>query len=712
MNNDIPIDNFLPFKQDREISWLRFNRRILEEADDPGIPLLERLKFVSIYATNLDEFFMIRVGSLYDKSLYAPDSLDNKSGQTPGEQLTNVYKTVRSMNMDYNNSYLSIISELKQRDIIHLEIKDLGSSGVNHIRKYFFDTIYPILSPQIVDPHHPFPHLKNKGIYIACLMKHKDKNILGIIPVPEKLPPLLYLPGKATSYIHVEKIIMEFADTIFESYKMIEKTCLSVTRNADITPDDEVFENKDDFRKIMKKLLHIRKSLAVVRLECCTKISISFSDYLCKQLGIADNQIYVTKSPLNMEYVQGLIKQLDPKKEEGLLYPPFEPVLHPIFIKGNLINLVKGQDFLFHYPYDSMKPFLQMMKRASHDSSVVSIKITIYRLAMRAALVDYLCRAAENGIDVTVLIELRARFDEQNNIDWSQRLEDAGCKIIYGFEEFKTHSKVCLITYKDKGKIKFITQIGTGNYNEKTAELYTDLSLITHNQEIGKDAADLFMNMSIGNLEGQYKHLLVAPFNMKIRLLNLIDEEIAKGPQGRILFKLNSITDIDMINKLSEASCAGVTITLIVRGICCILPGVPGRTENIRVVSIVGRFLEHSRIYSFGSGTNQKLFISSADLMTRNLNRRIEVACPILDPEVKREINEIIETSLYDNVKARILGSDGNYRRYENNRISISSQDLFMEQAAARKIKRLIRSAGFFRIFRYPINKSKTAGGK
>ncbi len=675
------------FKQNRELSWLKFNERVLDEADDDSIPTLERLKFVSIYATNLDEFFMIRVGGLYDKSVYTPMALDSKSGLTPNQQLQKIYDKVSLLNEKYNSSYKNIIEKLKTNDIYALEYDELENSEKKFVKNYFNETIYSILSPQIIDSHHPFPHLKNKAVYIACLLKHKDKTIFGIVPVPEILPSVLFLPGKANRYIHIEKIILEFVHKVFGKFDISEKVCLAVTRNADITSEDDATEEEQDFRNQMKKLLHLRKKLAVVKLETSNHLSSYFSKYLCEKLDISDSQVYTLSTPLKMNYVFSLINKVTENSNKNLVYPPFIPVNTLDLHNTNMMQLAGKKDLLFHYPYVSMKSFLYLLRQAASDPNVISIRITLYRVAMKATLIDYLCQAAENGKDVTVLIELRARFDEQNNIDWSEKLEDAGCKIIYGFEEYKVHSKVCLITYRDKGKIKFITQIGTGNYNEKTAELYTDLSFITGSEEIGLDATEFFKNMSIGNHEGHYKHLLVAPNFMKPRLLEMIDQEIKKGRDGRIFLKVNSITDIDIINKLSEASNAGVNISMVVRGICCILTGIEGKTENIKIRSIIGRFLEHSRVYIFGTGESQKMYISSADMMTRNLDWRVEVACPIYNSDIKKEITEIIETTLYDNVNAWILDSQGNYNKIEDNKILIDSQDMFIEQALKKEIK-------------------------
>lgn len=681
MNTKNPLKENNIFKQNREVSWLRFNERILEEADDMTIPILERLKFVSIYATNLDEFFMVRVGSLLDKSIYTPNAIDNKSGMDPKEQLDIIYEISRLLNDKYNNSYKDIEVALRTNGICSLDYNELDNDEQKYVRSYFEEAIYPVLSPQIIDPHHPFPHLKNKSLYIACLLSHKDKKIYGIVPVPENIPEYVFLPGKYFRYIHVEKIIFEFIDDLFRTYQMTEKACISVTRNADITPEDDPLSENIDFRHQMKKLLHLRKRLAVVRLETNQKLGRDLSKYLCKQLDIDNYQIYLMTAPLEMHYVYDLLDDLTQIYNKNLLYKPFKAVETIKVPETDMMELASRRDLLLHYPYHSMKPFLYLIRQAANDPNVLSIKITIYRMAKKANLVDYLCTAAENGKDVTAMIELRARFDEQNNIDWSEKLEDAGCNVFYGFEEYKCHSKVCLITYRDKGKIKYITQIGTGNYNESTAKQYTDLSLITGNQEIGEDANEFFKNMSIGSLDGNYKHLLVAPIHMKPKLLDLFNEEIAKGKEGRIFFKINSLTDLDMINNLAKASQAGVEVSMIIRGICCILPEIDSITENITIGAIVGRYLEHSRIYSFGQGDSQKIYISSADLMTRNLDRRVEVACPVYDTDIKEEINKVIETTLQDNIKIRIINNEGEYYKPSKNKESFISQDLFIQQA-------------------------------
>ncbi len=687
------------YTQNRELSWLKFNERVLEEAGDPDVPLLERLKFVSIFISNLDEFFMIRVGSLFDLSALNGDLRDNKTGMTPREQLEKIYEAVRPLYHKKTRVYNEIKEGLQKYGVSPLDFADLEPTEIKFIKDYYRANIKPILSPQIVDSHHPFPHIPNKEIYVFALLKHRADSILGLIPVPKTLPPVVFLPGGDVRFIRTEKIIYEFADEIFGKYGLAEKNCVCVTRNANINPEDTAIEDFADFRNRMRKLLQKRNRLSVVRLEANYPLSEKFVSYLCGKFDICRNQIFISDTALKMGYVYNICERLSSALKKQLTYPEFYPQPSPnLHIGSGIMRQIKQKDVLLSYPYESMEPFLQLIREASSDPSVISIKITIYRLASRAKLIDYLCAAAENGKDVTVLMELRARFDEQNNIDWSDKLEESGCKIIYGFDEYKVHSKVCLITVKEKNGVSYITQIGTGNYNEKTAELYTDLSFITASREIGLDASEFFKNMSIGNLDGDYKRLLVAPVNLKSRLIELFNEEIKKGPRGSVIIKVNSLTDIDLINKLAEASKAGVSVKLIIRGICCILPKIAGETDNITVISIVGRFLEHSRIYSFGEGEDQKLFIASADMMTRNTERRVEVACPIYDRDLKRRINRMLEAMWYDNVKARILCSDGNYVKKIDNRAPIDSQMYFAREAEENALNiPSARSDGFFK---------------
>ncbi len=674
--------NEYDFMQNRELSWLRFNERVLDEARDTSVPLMERLKFVSIFTSNFDEFFMIRVGSLYDLSMVDDSAADNKTGLTPSEQLGKVYKAAVPLYKEKDEAYSMVTEDLRALGVYELDIRNLTENRYKSVKRYFKRYILPLLSPQIVDNRHPFPHLPSKDIHIVACLESKKNKLLGIIPIPDALPPVVFIGSDQICYVRTELIIQEFAEQIFDMYQVTEKTCLCVTRNADITADDDLYDSNVDFRHAMKKLLSRRRNLSVVRLELSSKISDHLEKIFLNKFDIKRNQIFITSSPMKMSYVFSLSAKLPLALKKTLYYPPFKPRLaEGASLKTSVMNQIKKRDYLISYPYESMEFFLEMIREASVDPNVVSIKITIYRLAQKARLVEYLCAAAENGKDVAVLIELRARFDEQNNIDWSERLEDAGCTLIYGFDEYKLHSKICLITYKEKGVVKYMTQIGTGNYNERTAELYTDLSIITANQSIGQDAANFFKNMALGSIESHYKSLLVAPAAFKDRILQMIERETQKGENGRITMKLNSITDKDMILKLSEASCAGVKIDLIVRGICCILPGIEGYTENITVTSIVGRFLEHSRVFSFGTGTEQLMYISSADLMTRNTQRRIEIACPILADEHKNRINRMIEVMLADNVKARRMRPDGIYEKKEQDGALIDSQQYFIDEA-------------------------------
>ena len=665
------------YTQNRELSWLKFNERVLEEAYAEEVPLYERLKFIAIFTSNLDEFFMVRVGSLYDMSLDGDDQIDNKTGLSPSQQLERIYHAVEPLYKKRDRYFREVENALRAYGIADLSIDELKGDDAVFVYDYWRSCVLPVLSPQIVDDHHPFPFVANKVPHVAVELQKKKRTIMGLIPMPAALPSLLFLPGQGIRYVHLEEVICRYAEEAFPAYPVLSRNIFCVTRNADISPEDEEFAPAGDFREKMKKLVKQRSRLAPVRLECAQLLNDFFFGILSEKLGLTRAQIYATEAPFTMSYVYGLSQKFDEDMEKRLCYRPFTPQL----VRGSLFDFPRGRDVLLSYPYESMQPFLRLVRRAANDPGVTSIQITIYRLAKEAKLIDSLCLAAENGKEVLVLIELRARFDEQNNIDWSERLETAGCRVIYGFEGFKVHSKVCLITRLEHGNPRYVTQIATGNYNEKTAAQYTDLSLITADQNIGHDAAEFFRNMAIGNLEEEYKTLMVAPRCMKSRIMELIDEEIKKGKDGQIIFKVNSVTDLEVINKLSEASCAGVRIMMLVRGICCLLPGVPGYTENIRVFSIVGRYLEHSRIYSFGAGSEQKLYISSADLMTRNMQRRVEVAVPIYAPHIRERINHILDIYFRDTAKARELKSDGNYERFPDYRTGLSAQEQFMAEA-------------------------------
>ena len=675
----------LNYTQNRELSWLRFNKRVLEEAQDTSVPLLERMKFVAIFSSNLDEFFMIRVGSLFDMAHTDANRRDSRSGMTPKEQLDKIFEAAAPLYKERDKAYADIKKQLSPYGICGMNFKELEQNEKKYVKKYFKDQILPVLSPQIVDANHPFPHLLNKEVYVTANLKFKEKSnsksMMGLVPIPQFVSDVLYLPGHDIRYIRMEKVIMEHLDLVFSKYEVSDANYICVTRNADIAPDDEALEVSDDFRYLMKETLHKRRRMAVVRLEIAEKLKPDMEAYFCEKFNIEPHQIFRTKIPMKLAFIFAISDKLPESMKRPLTYHPFTPQNSAHVQDGGMMRQVKKKDILLFYPYESMNPFLKMIKEASVDPNVMTIKITIYRLAKKARLVEYLCAAAENGKDVTVLIELRARFDEQNNIDWSERMEEAGCRVIYGFESYKVHSKICLITYRSRNEIQYITQIGSGNYNEKTAAMYTDLSLMTANPAIGKDAVEFFKNMSIGNLDGTYEHLIVAPTSLKQKVLYLIDEEIRKGSGGRIIMKMNSLTDVDYISKICEASRAGVRVDLIVRGICCILPGVPGYTENVRVMSIVGRYLEHARIFSFGTGASQKIYIGSADMMTRNTEKRVEVACPILDDNIRRQINHYLKVMLSDNVKARVLQSDGSYVRKKAADSQVDSQAAFMEEA-------------------------------
>lgn len=677
----------MKFTQNRELSWLRFNHRVLEEAQDLTVPLLERMKFVAIFTSNLDEFFMIRVGSLFDMVMMGDESKDSRSGMTPIEQLDAIYEAVAPLYKERDRTYNTIKQQLHPYGVCGLSFKELENAEKKYVKKYFKEQVLPVLSPQVVDANHPFPHLINKELYVIANLKQGEKNKVGIVPVPQFISDIIYLPGNDIRYIRMEKVIMEYLDMIFEKYTITEKNYICVTRNADISPDDESYDLNEDFRERMQETLHKRRRLAAVRLEVAYAMSKEMEQLLCEKLHLTPKLIFRTKVPMKLGHIFSIIGKLPNNMRKSLVDEPFAPQPAKMVQEKDVMKQVKKKDVLLSYPYENMEPFLQLIKEASVDPNVLTIKITIYRLAQKARLVEYLCAAAENGKEVTVLIELRARFDEQNNIDWSERLEEAGCRVLYGFEGYKVHSKICQITYRNRNEINYITQIGTGNYNEKTAAMYTDVSLMTANKEIGEDASAFFKNMAIGNLEGDYKHLLVAPVSLKSSVLDLIDREIEKGSEGRIIMKMNSVTDIDFIQKIAKASQAGVKIDLIVRGICCILPEVEGYTDNLKVTSIVGRYLEHARIFSFGTGEEQKLYIGSADMMTRNTEKRVEVACPVYDKDVKDILNHMLDVMLADNVKARRMLSNGCYIPKPKEGEEINTQEIFMREAMEHKVE-------------------------
>lgn len=695
----------LKYTQNRELSWLKFNQRVLEEAQDPDVPLLERMKFVAIFTSNLDEFFMIRVGSLYDMASLKEMELDRRSKMTPKEQLERIYEAVEPLYKERDKTYSEIKKRLSPYGICGLSFKELQDPEKKYVKKYFKEQILPVLSPQIVDRNHPFPHLLNKEIYVIASLKRGNQKLFGLVPVPTYLSEILLLPGHDIRYIRMEKILMEYLEIIFDKYEVSDKNYICVTRNGDVSPDDEALDINEDFRNLMKKTLSKRRKMAVVRLETANPLTENMERYFCDRFCITPKQIFRTKMPMKLSYIFSVAEKVPEHMRRTLIYEPFVPQKSAMVDEEtSMIRQIRKKDILLSYPYESMEPFLKLLKEASTDPSVVTIKITIYRLSKKARLVEYLCAAAENGKEVTVLIELRARFDEQNNIDWSERLEDAGCRVIYGFENYKVHSKICLITCKTRNGYQYITQIGTGNYNEKTAAMYTDVCLMTADREIGQDGATFFQNMCMGNLGGSYRHLLVSPYSLKKKVLELIGEETRKGENGRIIMKMNSVTDVDFIEQISRASRAGVEVDLLVRGICCIRPGVEGYTDHVRVTSIVGRFLEHPRIFSFGRGSAQKLYIGSADMMTRNTEKRVEVGCPVYDEDLRARLNHMLQVMLEDNVKARVLDAAGTYLKKGQGEPFVDAQEVFMQeavQAAAVKkpAKRSIREV-LFGIFR------------
>ena len=682
-DSDANMKKYL-YTQNREISWLRFNNRVLEESADETVPLIERLKFISIFSSNLDEFFMVRVGSLFDLSLVSPEEIDNKTGMTPAQQLQKIYSMIPDLIDKKDKLYRLVSEKLEKAGVEDVETDSVTSSEKKFVSQYFRAKILPILSPQIVDSHHPFPHLVNKSLYIAALLRDKKENVsLGLIPVPASLPPFVMLPGESGRFIRMENLIFSRVGDLFGSFRAEDACILSVTRNADISFDDDKFEDIDgDFRSHMSKLLKKRNRLSIIRLEISDRISGDFMKLLKKRISVEDYQIYIDKAPLNMKYVFALENQLPEKISQPLRFLPYHPRWpEDLREKTSMIDQIQERDRLLFFPFDRVDPFLRLLREAAERPDVISIKITIYRLASTSKIAHALCRAAENGKEVTVLMELRARFDEENNINWSKVLEDSGCQVIYGVDGYKCHSKICLITLRQGEKLRYISQLGTGNYNEKTNTMYTDLSLMTADPQIGLDGTVFFQNMLLGNLSGTYEKLLVAPHGIRSRLLELIDREIEKGEKGYVCIKANAMTERRVIDKLKEASCAGVRVDLILRSICCLLPEIVGMTENIHVTSIVGRFLEHARVYCFGRGDDAEMYISSADMMTRNLNRRVEIACPVTDPDIRRILAEIIRTELEDNVKASAMLPDGTYRRKANGGLAVDSQMIFMEKS-------------------------------
>lgn len=667
----------------RELSWLKFNERVLEEAENPKVPLCERLTFASIYQSNLDEFFMVRVGSLIDQMLVAKDSRDNKTHMTPKEQIQAILPQVEILNRRKDEVYGKLMEKIEEYGIRLVDFSKITEEENKFLEAYFDMEISGLISPTIVGKRQPFPFLKNKEIYAVVVLTTKSgKERLGIIPCGSGVfERLIRLPGGNT-YMLSEELILHYIPKVFKGYQIKEKSLLRVTRNADIDAD-ALYDEDLDYREFMADLIKKRKKLAPVRIELSRKLSEGSVKLICEHLAIKSQYVFRSQAPLDLSFVFQIEDAL--RKIPELFYERRTPRKSPAFTGDRpILDQIKEKDKLLSYPYESINPFLNMLHEAANDKDVVSIKMTLYRVAKQSKVVEALIEAAENGKEVLVLVELKARFDEENNIGWSRLLEDAGCRVIYGLDGYKVHSKLCLITKKTDEQIEYYTQIGTGNYNEKTSRLYTDLSLMTYNVDIGLEAANVFQALAMGETIKHVDHLLVAPKCLQNKILDMIDEEIAHARAGEpayIGLKMNSLTDKKIMEKLVEASCAGVRIDMVIRGICCLIPQVPGKTENIHVRSIVGRFLEHSRIYIFGSEGREKIYIASADFMTRNTLRRVEVAAPVYDEEIKAHLLEMFRIMLKDNQQARQENGEGIYRILPTDEEPLNAQEYFYEQA-------------------------------
>lgn len=668
----------------RELSWLKFNERVLDEAKREGVPLCERLTFLSIYQTNLEEFFRVRVGSLQDQNLICPNDKENKTNMTPAEQINAIFSRVRELNSRKDAIYDELQNRIEGYGIRFVSFKELNKDEESALKKYFNKEVLPLLSIMIVARKQPFPFLRGQEIYaVASLDKKNGKERIGIIPCNiDMVPRMIGIKGKKNTYILREELILHYMPTVFKGYKIKEKSVMKVTRNADIDVV-KVYDEDLDYRDHMAKLIKQRKKLAPVLIELTRDIDDVMVNQLCDYLELGKENVIFSKSPLDFSYVFDIQDILRDRQE--LFFEKRVPK-EPVCVDENrpMIPQILEKDMLLSYPYESIKPFLRLLHEAANDKNVLSIRMTLYRLAKNSKIVEALVEAAENGKQVEVLVELKARFDEENNIGWSHQLAEAGCHVVYGIDGLKVHSKLCLITVKSDDGIQYITQIGTGNYNEKTARLYTDLSLMTANYEIGDEARKTFQEILIGNTIDRTEHLLVAPNSLQQPVLDMIQSEIEhakKGEASYIGIKVNSLTDKKIMDKLTEASKAGVHIDMVVRGICCLIPGVEGETENIHIRSIVGRYLEHSRIYIFGTGERDKIYISSADFMTRNTLRRVEVAAPVYDEKLKARIRNMFSVMLKDNVLARTALPDGRYEIIDDGNEKLNSQEYFIEEA-------------------------------
>ena len=650
----------------RELSWLDFNSRVLALAKEKTVPLGERLKFAGIYGSNLDEFFMVRVGSLYDQTLLKDNKTDQMTHMTASQQLSAIMPKVEELQAKCNKYYQHLMDQLADCGYKKVDFNSLDKQEERRWKSYYQNEVFPILSPQIVDQRHPFPFLRNKETYFVVQLSNKTDGIYyGIIPINSQFERVLYVKeGEVTRFAFIEELIAHYAASVFGKSN-VQKSCLfRVTRNADITVDEGMMDHDIDFRDVMSELLKKRRKLAAVRLQFWPEAPQDIVRFLRDKLMVPADRCIAQTAPLDLGCMFKLASRLSADGHSELAYPPAKPIQAPHGY--SLYDEARKHDVLIGYPYQSMRPFIRMLMRAGSDPDVVSIKMTLYRLANDSQIVQALINAAENGKQVVAMVELRARFDEQNNIDWSKQLEDAGCTVFYGFDDYKVHSKLTLITSKVNGKYRYLTQIGTGNYNEKTSEQYTDLSFITADQQIGEEASAVFNNMALQRLTSDVDTMLVAPLRFKSVLMKEMDNEIARAKSGlpaSMILKNNSINDPEIINKISEASCAGVRVDMIVRGICCVQAGVPGKTENVHIRSLVGRYLEHSRIYCFGTGADMRIFIASGDFLTRNTERRVEVGVRINDPRIAKQLYGILELQLRDTVNARVMQPDGTYTK-------------------------------------------------
>lgn len=676
--------NHIGLYENRELSWLKFNERVLEEAEDTSVPLCERMTFLSIFQSNLDEFFMVRVGSLEDQKLLSQKLRENKTNMTAGEQIKAILKRVAELNERKDAIYASIMKEVGEKGVHLTDFKTLAKSESKYLEEYFMKEIVPLLSVMIVGRKQPFPFLKGQEIYaLAVLGTRNGKKKIGIIPCSSSVfPRLIRIPTKDDTYMLVEELILHFLPKVYKDYKVLEKSVIRVTRNADID-FNAVYDEDLDYRDKMAQIVKLRKKLAPVRLELSRDINEEMIKQVCEYAEMEEPHVFLNQAPLDLSFLFQIEDIL--RKDANLVYQRRVPQPSPMLRSNeHIIPQILDHDVLLSYPYESIKPFLHMLQEAARDPEVISIRMTLYRLARNSKVVEALTEAAENGKQVDVLVELKARFDEANNIEWSRTLEDAGCHVVYGIDGLKVHSKLCLITRKVGDEIQYITQVGTGNYNEKTSRLYTDLSLITADKRIGEEAAKVFQAILLGSVVEDMEHLLVAPKCLQNKVLAMIENEIQIAKEGKpayIGIKINSLTDKKIIDKLIDASRAGVKIDMVIRGINCLRSGIPGDTDNIHIVSIVGRFLEHSRIYIFGTHDRDKVYIASADFMTRNTLRRVEVAAPLYDETVKNKVRKMFATMLRDNVKAREQQPDGSYQKLSMVGPVLNSQEYFYEEA-------------------------------